>query len=162
MNSYNVHQQPPSARRTKPIILYVDSLNDSTKDEYTVDFSDHFRDVISIELIKAVIPNPDSDNYVILTLDNISHNGRIANTSALSSALCTVEQRNSSDTKFIYHRTGESSAAHIIYLDQPIRLSSLKIKLRRPSGGVPSYGSANHFLAFEINTLNQPMVPFRR
>lgn len=143
----------------RPILFYVDSRDESTKTEYTVDVGGSYRDVISIELVKAIIPNPDSDDYVIISLDIA--NDSVGNTTELSSAFCTVELNSPGDSKFIYKRGNcAHNIAYIKYFDSPKLIRNMKITFKRPNGSVPDYGILNHLLVFEINTLNQPKLPW--
>ena len=140
-----------SAIRRRPIIYTVDN----TLASYTIELSQSYRDVISIELIKAVIPNPDTDNYLIIKIVNLDtiH----GNTTALEGALCTVERSVALSTPIVYQR---DNIQNIHYYDQPTKLSRLQIDILRPNGLAPDFGTANpHVLVFEINTLNQPPLP---
>ena len=148
----------PTGGHRKPILFCIDSSAITTKNNYTV-ITPGYRDVLSIELIKAVIANPDADDYVILNIfgkDNID-----GNTAPLSDAFCTLERSVGDNTHFIYKReNNDHNSAYAYYYDQPKKLRDLRITLTRPDGTVPDYGTMNnHFLMFEINTLNHPTLP---
>lgn len=148
---FNITPQP---EYRKPTIFCIDSTNVTNKTNYTVETTG-YRNVIHIELVKAIIPNPHNDDFVILLIHN---NDNIkGNTANLDGAFCTIERSTGDNTYFIYKRhNNDHNSAYAYYYDQPQKLNNINVTLMRPDGSVPDYGIKNHFLAFEINTLNQP------
>lgn len=156
---YNLTGNVSEGKR-KPVLVYVDSRTLENKTDYTVELGTTYRDVISIELVKAVVPNPSDDDYLVLQVTNVNVNN-VSNSPLLGNALCTLERTSAVASPLVYKRNNsEHNIAYMTYLDQPIKLSKLKIKFRRPDDSTPDFGIDNHLLVFEINTLNQPVVPF--
>ncbi len=164
---YNIDQSPssspsaPASFLRRPISFSIDSCISSIADQtdYTVEIPGGYRDVISIELIKAVVPNPDSDNY--LTLKIFGSDKMRGNTSTLEGAFCTLERDAATASPIVYKRANsDHNIAYTHWYDQPQKLGQLKITFLRPDGTAPDFGSNGHYLTFEINTLNQPRLPF--
>lgn len=152
---FNVSNVPSNNNRI-PVIYALDSVDiaNESKHSYTQQI-ETFRDIISIELIKAYIPNPDMDNYVSLGVNgyNVVH----SNTSTLEGCFCVLVKN--SDGVFSYDRTTDKqNKSYTKFFTQPTKIGNLKIDLRRPNNGIPSYGGTDHLLVFEIHTLNQPTV----
>ena len=144
-------------QRRKPILFCVDSTAYTPKYAYTVQLSGHRR-VLSIELVKAIIPNPDGDNYVILKIDG--KNNKEGNTNDLTGAFCTIERTIGDNTQFVYKKNiMEQNPSYTYYYDHPAKLMDLAITLVRPDGTTPDYGVSNHFLVFEIHTETQQALP---
>jgi hypothetical protein len=148
---YNVQE---NTARKRPIIYSIDSSGLSDQNNYTIDLTSTYRDVTSIELAKAVVPNPDSDNY--LTIKIVGMDSIDGNTSYLDGAFCTIERTASAASPLVYQRYGDHNKLYTHYFDQPIKLNKLQITFLRPNGTRPDFGLQTHFLAFDITTLNQP------
>lgn len=144
--------------RRRPIIVAVDSSAASDSRSYTVDIpGGTVRDVVGIELIKAVVPNPDSDNYLILKLtDADNYKG---NTSALADCFCTLDRTAGASTPLVYHREGDyHNMAYTYCYPTPRKLGQFQVDWYRPDGSRPDFVS-NHLLVFEVHALGQPELP---
>jgi hypothetical protein len=109
--------------------------------DFVFNLNTSFRDVVSIELVKAIISNPDNDDYVVIHLDDLNIT-RTSDLSLFGNAFCTVDNNNLS---FIYRRTF-NDPAYTAFLDQARKISRLKIKLFRPDGSLLNYGLNDEFL----------------
>lgn len=147
-----------NSSRRRPIVFAVDSTAITNKTDYTVIIPGGHRDVLSVELVKAVVPNPDEDNYLILKIFGMDEiNG---NTTPLNGAFCTIERDSAFADPLIYKReNSDHNISYTHYMNQPSKLGKLKISFQRPDGSAPDFGVNNHYLVFEINTLNQPPLP---
>jgi hypothetical protein len=124
----------------------------------SIDLGASYRDVISIELVKAVIPNPDGkQNFVIkITGIEVIRSGN----AVLNGAFCTVDRTASATNPIVYQGTGSCNALYTHYFSQPSKLQSLQISIYNPDGTLAVLGIAVDFLLiFILNTLNQPSLP---
>lgn len=158
MNRYDLAVKDIHIRR-RPIIISVDSSVMSDKTDYTVEFpSGPIRDVLGIELVKAVAPNPDNVNYLalkIVGMDNVQ-----GNTSTLSDCFCTLERTATDSSPIVYQRNGDyHNMAYTYCFTGPSRLDRLHIKWYLPDGGAPDFGSGDHLLVFEVHAMNRPELP---
>jgi hypothetical protein len=135
--------------------------------DYTVPLPSALRDVVAIELVKAVIPvspcdEGDKDRYVIL---NIGYARAQGNSQYLTGSFCNI-YTTEDGTKYDYTHTDISAdAAHTYYFPEPTTVGKLHITLLYPDGTVPQYPDdskhrrpVDHVLTFKIWTLNQPVI----
>ena len=165
-----------------PVIFTVDSLyrnyavqgrmngvteisqTDFPRYDYTVPLPSAYRDVLSIELIKATIPissqdKGDKDRYIILGLGYERAQG---NSSALSGSFCNIYSNDNG--KYDYTRADAfADGGHTYYFSEPSTVAKLHITLKYPDGTVPSWrggspSQSEHVLTFKIWTMNQPVI----
>lgn len=130
---------------------------------YNIDLTSPIRDVVSIELIRAVIPtgvhpvngvNLAPDPYVTLYLNGYS---RItSNNNDSTGGFCNIY----SDIPgwYTYNRAMQYESSNIYYFPEPTRLQRLNISISEPAHPpVVVHGTTlnyhNHVLTFEIKTL---------
>ena len=127
------------------------------RDQYTVPLPSVFRDTVSIELIKAAVPEPEGcidldRRYLILSI-GFSH--IIGNNPAVTGSFCNLYP--SAAGGYSYTRGGTPDVGYIYYFPEPGTLSKLDIRLTYPDGRAPVF-QGDHVLTFEIRGLNQPKV----
>jgi hypothetical protein len=120
------------------------------------------RDVVSIELVQAVIPEIDgADRYVIVNVNGYS---RVKSNNAFAkNSFCTISNKDAINNLFILNRTGSTpDDNYIYYFPEPARLSRLDIEFVSPTLGTQTGNLANSSLTFEIRTLNRTPKPDSR
>lgn len=123
MNRYGYNIDNNTQRKRRPIVYAVDSTSITTKNSYTIDIPT-YRDVISIELIKAVVPNPDNDQYLILNITGLD--AMHGNTSVLEGAFCTLERAATTASPIVYQRgNSDNNILYTYYFNQPSKLGRL-------------------------------------
>lgn len=155
LSRYDMNVQH-DACKTIPVVFTVDSRTAADKSKYTVELPSEYRDVVSIELIKALIPVEGTDLYTIIRVNNWSR--VIGNTNALQQSFCAVYCPDPGNNNYhTLHRTGcEPDDAYTYYFREPARIRRLDIELIRPDGTAPLYAAdQQHVLTFEIRTLIQ-------
>lgn len=149
----------------RPLVLAINSKAETgvLKNNYTATFP-QYKDVISIELIKAIVPNDNvPTDYMILKIANIG--SLQSNDNTLRGVFCTLERAAGtaaavSGAPIVYQRSNsDHNIPYIHYFDQPVRLNQLQIQLLK-SDGTAATSELDNLLVFEINTLNQPKLPF--
>ena len=165
-----------------PVIFTVDSLyrnyavqgrmNGATeishtqfpRHDYTVPLPSTFRDVLSIELVKASIPisrvdKGDKDRYIIL---GIGYSRSQGNTANLTGSFCNIYSNDNG--KYDYTRSETyADGGHTYYFSEPSTVAKLHITLTYPDGTSPCWGECpvsqtEHVLTFKIWTMNQPVI----
>ena len=165
-----------------PVIFTVDSLyrnyavqgrmngvteisqTDFPRHDYTVPLPSAFRDVVSIELVKATIPisqhdKGDKDRYIIL---GIGYSRSQGNSSYLTGSFCNIYTNDHG--KYDYtHMDAFADGAHTYYFSEPSTVAKLHITLTYPDGTTPCWGECpasrtEHVLTFKIWTMNQPVI----
>jgi len=156
----------PSQNNTIPLIITVDTRGYaqgataiSNKTDYTIPLSSDFRDVVSIELVHAIVPNKGFD-YVILSLNG--YKKMIGNSNQLESSFCTIGSTDPAHNNSLVHKRFGCIPDDIYtyYFPEPTRLNKLEIQLTNPDGTTPSYSTSDHhMLTFEIRTMLQQRKP---
>jgi hypothetical protein len=129
-------------------------------DRYTVPLPSVYRDMVSIELIKAAIPAPDTEcpgdrRYLILS---IGYSHCIGNNPAVAGSLCNIYPEGDG---YVYTRgSNDPDAGYTYYFPEPGIIAKFDIKLTYADGTIPTFTSAgcDHVLTFELRGLNQPKV----
>ena len=155
---------------TIPVIIAVDTRNipnvnangGALKSKFTVSLSSEFRDVVSIELVNAIIPHTiDINNnalpfpYLILNVNNLK---KVAgNTNDLESSFCIIGSSVQENNNYIHKRRGSvPDDVYTYYYREPTRINKLDIQLSAPAGTSPNFVAGDHpVLVFEIRTLTQ-------
>jgi len=110
-----------------------------------------------VELVKAVVPNNDNDQYIILKIKDMEK--MTGNTNSLTGAFCILE-RGDIASPFIYNKSTETpNPMYTHYFNQPVKLNKLQIQFLRSGGDTPDFGTSDHVLVFEISKMNQPRLP---
>jgi hypothetical protein len=144
----------------------VYSQTANARHNYTAPLPSVFRDVVSIELIKAVIPQSetphnDKGRYLILSVNGYSR--ALGNSTALAGSFCNIY---AGEGTYAYTRgNNDPDAAYTYFFTEPTSLSKLSISLTYPNGDAPQWHTAGdgltsdakleHVLTFEIRSLNQ-------
>lgn len=159
MNNRYGYQMANVIEKRRPIIVAVDSTATSDSTAYTVDIpGGTVRDVVGIELIKAVVPNPDNDNYLVLKLKGFDNYK--GNTSTLYDGFCILERTSESSTPLTYRRDGDyHNMAYTYCFPTPRKIGQIQVEFFRPNGSKPDFLTNPHLLVFEVHTLNQPALP---
>jgi hypothetical protein len=165
---------------TVPVTITVDTYglaNGDAKNKLSVNFDGDganglgygvLRDVVSIELVQAVIPVPDgslTDRYVIVNVNGYS---RVkSNNQFAKNSFCTISNKDIINNLFILNRTGSTpDDNYIYYFPEPARISKLDIEIASPVVGPVGTnwdGDAAHStFTFEIRTLNRTPKPEAR
>ncbi len=156
--------QNTSTTNTVPVTITIDTYsfaNGVARDNYTVDFAETLRDVVSIELIHASIPTiagaggNDNERYIILRVNDYSkvksNNNRARN------SFCTIPLNG---TAHSITRSSTPDDTYIYYFPTPTRLSNITIQLASPAGtALGAMGNTHHVLTFEVRTLNRVPKP---
>ena len=132
--------------------------------DYTVPLPSTFRDVLSIELVKASIPisrvdKGDKDRYIIL---GIGYSRSQGNTANLTGSFCNIYSNDNG--KYDYTRSETyADGGHTYYFSEPSTVAKLHITLTYPDGTSPCWGECpvsqtEHVLTFKIWTMNQPVI----
>ncbi len=147
--------------KTVPLIFIVDNEifrgnNAAAPNKYTVELPSTYKDVISIELIQALITVPAGTDYVTLYVNNYSRT--LGNATHLNSSFCTIlndySVTDGANSKIIYKRPGsQPDESYIYYFSEPTKLSKINIEIRDSAGIV--LAAARHILMFEIRSLAQ-------
>lgn len=164
---YNMGDTGGPCRR-RPIIFVVSMPPDEvivdgllTKlfpSEYTVE-TPMLKDVVAIELIKAIHPNVDDSPFLVVKIAGI---GSIqSNDNNLRGAFCLLQHNPDPAVAPITYERGGSDrcACYTHYFDQPTRLHQMRIRLENIDGELATRSTAHHTFMFEIHTLNQPPLP---
>lgn len=135
-----------------PIIYTV--LRDDAVNNYSIDLTSPIRDVVSIELIRAFIPNVGANidiPYVTLHLNGYS---RItSNNNNSTGGFCNIYCDNPLVAPwYTYNRAMQCESSNIYYFPEPTRLQRLNISISEPTAG-DTLNYPNHVLTFEIKTL---------
>lgn len=151
---------------TIPVVITVDtrgysqgSTSISNKANYVIPLSSDFRDVVSIELVHAIVPNKGFE-YVILSLNG--YKKMIGNSNQLESSFCCIGSPDPNHNNSLVHKrfAGIPDDTYTYYFPEPSKLSKLEIQLTNPDGSVPVYSSSDHHvLIFEIRTMLQQRKP---
>ena len=143
---------------TIPVIIAVDTRNILNKSKFTVSLSSEFRDVVSIELVNAIIP-PTTNNalqfpYLILNVNNLKK--VTGNTNDLESSFCIIGS-SVQENNYNHKRLGSvPDDVYTYYYREPTRINKLDIQLTAPDGTPPTFADGDHpVLVFEIRTLTQ-------
>jgi hypothetical protein len=155
MNQYGYTVMPTKESKV-PIIYGIDSvgITNGSKHSYAMDI-ETFNNAISIELIEAYIPNPDDDNYIILRVND--YQIVKGNTNSIEGCFCILIKN--SDGVFSYNKTlQKNNPVYTKFFNQPQKVGRIKIDFVRPEGSVPSFGTSDHILVFEINATHQPQM----
>ena len=143
--------------RSVPVIYTIRGSEDS----YTIDLPS-YRDVVSIELIQAIVPIASADHlFFSLQLNNYQRTQ--GNTTSLNSSFCNIlaEKTPVVNQHYTYYRKGgHPDDAFIYYFDEPSRLGKFQVRLVAPDGtnlfsGTPQDFVKDHVLVFEIRSLSQ-------
>jgi len=131
--------------------------------DYTVPLPSAYRDVLSIELVKATIPisshdKGDKNRYIIL---GIGYSRSQGNSSFLTGSFCNIYANDNG--KYDYTRADTyADGGHTYYFSEPSTVAKLHITLKYPDGTAPSWSDdafrGEHVLTFKIWTLNQPVI----
>jgi hypothetical protein len=156
------HPQNTSTTNTVPVTINVDTYGFAdgvARDNYTVDFVETLRDVVSIELVHASIPtiaDNAADRYIILRVNDYSkvksNNNRTRN------SFCIIPLNG---TAHSVTRSSTPDDSYIYYFPTPTRLSNITIRLARPSSdtALGAMNNNHHVLTFEVRTLNRVPKP---
>jgi hypothetical protein len=152
---YNISTVPI---HRQPIIFIVDSQSAVDKTDYTYEFPcGTIRNVIGIELVKAVVPNVDNDHYLIVKIDGMDNTLGINNVN--QGAFCTLERDGGSSNPVVYvKQTDHRNVPYTYCMPEPRKLGNMRIRFFRPNGNPPDL-TGNYLLVFEIHSLGQPEMP---
>ncbi len=157
--------------RTRPIIFVANQpqldpvpvppapIPDS-RSEYTVE-TPMLRDVVSIELIKAIYPNVNNNSPFLVI--KIAGMGSIqSNDNTMRGAFCVLLHNPDPNVLPITYERGGSDrcSCYIHYFDQPVRINQMHIRIEGANGALATPEADPHMFMFEIHTLNQPQLPF--
>jgi len=186
MSQYDKSYQSPSGSgnstyntwNTVPVTITVDTYGiTGAKNRLSVNFDGDgtnglgygvLRDVVSIELVQAVIPVAEAsltDRYVIVNVNGYS---RVkSNNQFAKNSFCTISNKDIINNLFILNRTGSTpDDNYIYYFPEPVRLSRLDIEISSPVVGPVGTNwdgdGAHSTFTFEIRTLNRTPKPEAR
>lgn len=157
MNPYGFEVKHVSQQR-RPIIFAIDSNSATDKTDNTYEFPcGTIRDVVGLELVKAVVPNVDNDHYLVLKVDDMDNT--LGTNSTNQDAFCTLERSSAASSPIVYIKnTDQHNMPYTYCMPEPRKLSKMRVRFFRPDGSAPDL-TTNYVLVFEIHTLNQPALP---
>jgi len=138
-----------------------------THGQYSVPLPSTYRDVVSIELVRAFIPyvpraDGGDERYLILS---IGYSRILSNNPAVEGSLCNL-YLDRDDQGYDYARGGpDPDAVFTYFFTEPTNVQKLDIRLTYPDGVLLGHtdgcGAAHvhaHVLSFEIKTPNLPKM----
>lgn len=155
-NAFNTDLSRGQTLRTAHIpIIYTVSNGGNN---YTIDLTSPIRDVVSIELIRALVPLGVGDvaaNPAFVTLHLNGYTRITSNNNNSTGGFCNIYCENPVvNDWYTYNKTMHHDSSNIYYFPEPTRLQRLNISFSDPEEGtVLTY--ANHVLTFEIKTLGR-------
>ena len=154
---------PYGSWNTVPVAISIDSYNlplvagNVIPGKYTTMLPCIYREVVSIELVHAIIPIPNANSpYVSLKINGLS---RVeSNNNNTRGSFCVLYQDNQGDTHFRFKRVGSTpDDKYIYYFPEPVKLNKFDIEILTPDGAIcnGANDTNHHVLTFEVKCLNR-------